>query len=129
MIRSGQFFRYCGDDSYVTKRKRFIAGSRVASANSERHFSHPKCYASKLNNCSSKISREHFVSHAILRAIGASGPVLTKGLRWQSGSTEQFIPTSRLASNVLCQKHNSALSRLDDEATSLFTFLQDFHKM
>jgi len=91
-------------------------------------FSHPKCYASKLNNCSPKITREHFVSHGILRAIGASGPVLTKGLRWQPASKEQFIPTNGLASNILCENHNSQLSDLDNEAIRLFTFLQNFQK-
>lgn len=88
---------------------------------------HLKCYARKLADCSTRISREHYVSHAVLRAIGASGPVLTKGLAWQEHGVEQFIPTDGLASNILCEAHNTRLSALDSEASLLFQFLQNFH--
>lgn len=91
-------------------------------------FSHPKCYASCLRDCSTKVTREHFVSNGILRAIGAGGPVLTKGLRWQNEAEEQFIPTNRLVGKILCDEHNSRLAPLDSEALLLFAFLQEFQR-
>jgi len=91
-------------------------------------YSHGRCYAGKLADCSGSISREHYFSHAILRAIGGGGPVLTKGLAWQKPGAQQFIPTQGLASNVLCTAHNSRLSPLDEEASRLFQFLQHFHR-
>lgn len=87
---------------------------------------HLKCYARKLSDCSRTISKEHYISHGILRAIWSSGPAITSGLAWQQKGAEQFIPTKGLASKVLCKEHNSRLSKLDFQATELFEHVRKF---
>lgn len=81
------------------------------------NYAHPSCYAKGLNDCSSKISREHVVSDRILRLMasaGNSGAVRVTNFRWQRewNSSQLFSPKA-LASNVLCERHNSALSTVD----------------
>ena len=34
-----------------------------------RGHNHPKCFASAMGNCSTRISREHFISHGLIREI------------------------------------------------------------
>lgn len=81
---------------------------------------HPKCYASALGDCSSKISREHFVSANLLHALSAEGGLHLGGLRWQAPAQLTRLPPRALASNILCERHNSALSPLDSIADRLF---------
>lgn len=83
---------------------------------------HPRCYMSPSRNCSTKISREHYISQAILEQF----PVLTvSGLPWQqSGEAEQFTPRA-LTANILCTRHNSALSPLDTLAARAFAAFVD----
>ena len=78
---------------------------------------HPRCYMSPSRNCSTKISREHYISQAILDQF----PVLTvSGLPWQqAGEAPQFAPRA-LTANVLCTRHNSPLSPLDTLAARAF---------
>ncbi|MEV2211168.1 hypothetical protein AB0H86_06670 [Streptomyces sp. NPDC050997] len=49
------------------------------------------------------------------------------GMPWQKGSTHQ-LPVSALAANILCQRHNSALSPLDVSASSAFRVLWHFQE-
>src|SRR5262249_31340064 len=48
------------------------------------------------------------------------------GLAWQQPETFDLVPVNGLASNILCERHNSSLSALDslidDFATSIRTF-------
>ena len=90
------------------------------------NYANPKCYAASIKGCSRKITREHFVSDAVLRIIGSDGLVMTAGLPWQKTSNGEKLPINQLASNILCDAHNSILSPLDDEAVRLFRFLQPF---
>jgi hypothetical protein len=70
-----------------------------------------KCWASCLGDCSSVQSREHLVSQAIF----AHDTVTVRGLSWCP--TEYVtIGLKGLASKILCQKHNSQLSDLDQAA-------------
>lgn len=74
-------------------------------------YAHPKCYMRGTNDCSTKISGEHYISAAIL----AEFPKLrTTGLRWL-GPGETLVSANALRSNILCRRHNSALSPLDTE--------------
>jgi hypothetical protein len=78
------------------------------------------CYASALRDCSEKISREHYVSESLLRYLsGANGGVAVSGLPWLHGE-EKVLPPNALASKILCERHNAALSPLDDIAVRLF---------
>lgn len=97
-----------------------LAGARTG-------HSHPKCYAAASKDCSEKISREHWLSADILRAIASGKTVTVVGMPWQQGSTHQ-LPVSALAANILCQRHNSALSPLDVSASTAFRVLWHFQE-
>ena len=78
-------------------------------------FAHPKCFARDLNDCSRKISREHFISRGLMSIIGASKSSTLRGPAWMEGADEMVISTESLSSNILCEKHNSDLSTFDEE--------------
>ena len=69
----------------------------------------PKCYAHMDSNCRPPISREHAFTKSILKRWGATS--ITRTLR--SGHTRD-IPVRTAGTKVLCQRHNSALSALDN---------------
>ena len=74
---------------------------------------HAKCFASAGENCSTTISREHFISETLLRQIELNNTAKIAGLSWQQPKTFDIIPLKGLASKILCDRHNSALSPLD----------------
>lgn len=82
---------------------------------------HAKCFASADENCSTTISREHFISEALLRQIEFNNTTKIAGLKWQQPNTFDSIPLRGLASKILCDRHNSALSPLD---TTMSAFSQ-----
>lgn len=85
-------------------------------------FAHPKCYARSLSDCSTKISREHYISAALLES---AGPINTfEGFGWAKGK-EVTLPTQAITANILCERHNNALSPLDSTAARIFRFLRD----
>lgn len=74
-----------------------------------------KCYANILENCDSKISREHYIGQGIFDLM--SGPSLTvSGFPWQKRDATQQLRKSNLTAKVLCRKHNSELSPIDSSA-------------
>jgi len=89
-------------------------------------YSHPKCYARGYNNCSSKISREHFISSALQQQIALNNTVKIAGLSWQEKEKLSVIPISGLASNILCEEHNHALSSLDAQMNGFTQTIKDF---
>lgn len=82
-------------------------------------YSLKSCYASPLGDCNSKRSREHYISQSLLKYLNPKSNLKVSGLPWL-GQKEQVLPPSALASGVLCERHNSALSGLDAIAVSLF---------
>lgn len=84
-------------------------------------YAHPKCYMRCTNNCSTKISGEHYVSAAILAAFGN---LRTSGLPW-FGPGETRVSINALKSNILCTRHNSALSPLDTEGKRMLAAIRD----
>jgi hypothetical protein len=67
-------------------------------------------------NCSQAISGEHFVSKAVLSNLNPTA-------LWISGLASipaRQLPIGALKANVLCTRHNSALSKLDDMAGKFF---------
>jgi len=82
-------------------------------------FSNSQCYASELNDCDSKLSREHYITKALLEYLNIDKELKIEGLSWTAGK-EQSIPPNALASKILCQRHNSTLSVLDENALRLF---------
>ncbi len=83
----------------------------------------PGCFASVLKDCSPDITREHYVSAGILRMIGGGREVKVSGATWLKGESKSLRVDS-FASNMLCSRHNSALSPLDSAALQLFEKLQ-----
>ena len=81
------------------------------------------CYAASLGGCDKKRSGEHYVSETLLRAIGDQ--IRVQGLPWCL--TPRELPVQALTANVLCSRHNSLLSPLDDEAGRFFETLYRLH--
>jgi hypothetical protein len=89
-------------------------------------FRHPRCYASVDADCSTKISREHFISASLLRKLELYKKAKIAGLAWQEPESFDLVPVKGLASNILCERHNSSLSSrdglIDDFATAIRAF-------
>lgn len=78
-----------------------------------------RCYASRLADCSSTLSREHYISASLLHYLDQFKNLTVSGLPWLNGQ-EKVLPPDALASKILCERHNSALSPLDAMAVHLF---------
>jgi hypothetical protein len=87
----------------------------------------PDCYAAPLNDCEGRLSLEHYWSASVLEVLGDTLQVT--GLAWMKPGETKTIPVPVLGSNILCQRHNEALSPLDDAVGSLFRSLNAAAKM
>lgn len=85
-------------------------------------FAHPRCYARVLNDCSSKLSLEHYVSRTVLDLLGNEHRI-TNASWLLPGQQSKPLATSALGSRVLCKKHNHTLSQLDSQALTFFDAL------
>ena len=72
------------------------------------------------------MSREHYISHTVLKAIAQDGLVKLDGFSWQKQKAA-WIPSATLARRILCKRHNEALSPLDAEAGRFMRAVRDFH--
>jgi hypothetical protein len=90
------------------------------------------CYAAPLQDCDGKLSKEHYVSKAILEKLDAR--LLASGMPGGSRVAQHpLIPStnlghvrpSALAMHILCERHNNCLSPLDSEVTRLFVALDE----
>ena len=77
------------------------------------------CWAESLGECSEKISREHIVS----KAIFLDKDVSVSGLPWCI--EPKAVGLQSLAARILCAKHNSALSVLDQIAVDFTAALRE----
>jgi hypothetical protein len=68
-----------------------------------------KCYAQATGDCRPPISADHAIAEAISDDFQRT-PVT----RILSDGTSRIVPSSAVGRNVLCRRHNSALSPLDD---------------
>src|SRR5215468_8874173 len=92
------------------------------------NYQHPGCFANGDRNCCRTISSEHFFSHAYLKQIESNNKTKVGGLSWQKPQIFSIIPTKGLASNILCARHNSALSSLDTEFGFFTNTIRDFDR-
>ena len=77
-------------------------------------FALPWCYARGLNDCSTDISGEHLFSEVTLNLVaGQDGKVARTGYPWQEEGELQLLSPSTCKANVLCKRHNNALSPVD----------------
>ena len=81
--------------------------------------SQPGCYASPTGQCAEGISKEHYISHGILKTIAVGGPIQVSGLPWVIDDTVTLYP-SNLWSKILCNRHNKVLKGLDTVANRFF---------
>jgi hypothetical protein len=86
-------------------------------------FCHAKCYAAPLSSCSSKISREHYLSANILELFECLD---TDHIPFLKGGVPKRIDPMCLNAKILCTTHNEYLSPLDTVAGELFRFLLTF---
>jgi hypothetical protein len=76
-------------------------------------YANARCYAATLDDCSTKITGEHTLSHSVLRELSPTGIIEVNGLPGRPHEEFVSVPVKGLVSNVLCDRHNSALSELD----------------
>jgi hypothetical protein len=86
-----------------------------------------ECYAKALNNRSSRISGEHYVSRSLLKEIAENEIIFVKNhgldmdIRAKTNKPIRHrINNKKSKAKILCTKHNSDLSRLDKEGSKLF---------
>lgn len=85
-----------------------------------------KCYANILNNCDGGISKEHYISHNILKTFEENKSVKIMGLPWIAQNTFSLISPDSLTAKILCVNHNSALSTLDNEMGRFMKTIKNF---
>ena len=112
---SGQYFsRCCKVDSWRLPR---VATPELSPPLPATGHAHSGCYMSSTRDCSTKISREHYISEAILEEF----PTLRiAGVPWHPD--DKFVPykPSSLTAKILCTRHNAAMSGLDAHALHSF---------
>ncbi len=82
------------------------------------------CYAAPFRDCKGKRSAEHVVSESVLyELVHGNSHVAVSGRTWQR-VPYQKIPISGTGSHILCERHNSALSQLDERMRDLFVWLR-----
>ena len=77
------------------------------------------CYASDMADCSTKLSREHCISESLMHYLNQSNNLTVSGASCLEDD-QKILPPSALASKTMCDRHNAALSRLDNIAVRLF---------
>jgi hypothetical protein len=70
-------------------------------------------------DCSANGSREHFVSRSVLILIG-DRHVRIDGVPWLAQGETKALPIDALAANILCERHNAAMSPLDTMGGQFF---------
>jgi hypothetical protein len=88
------------------------------------NYAHPSCYAKELSNCSTDISREHYISRGLLIEMGGKPQIA--GFSFQPQDTLRRVGVEALTSHILCKRHNSCLSPLDKEAQRCLGALRTF---
>lgn len=83
---------------------------------------HKKCYMGSTANCSTKLSREHYISKSILSQFKR---LSVEGLPWQDSEQKSEFGIEALTSKVLCTRHNSSLSPIDSMAGHAFQQITD----
>ena len=79
-------------------------------------YAHPKCYARALADCATQRSKEHYISKKLLKRLGNS--FVLDGVSWHDGPRDT-VP-DEFQAKVLCTRHNTALSPLDEMITDVF---------
>lgn len=83
-------------------------------------YSNHRCYAAGLADCSTSISREHYVAAGLLERLKKHRGELIQvtGFPWSKHG--KAVSVKGLASKILCERHNNALSSLDAIGIRIF---------
>jgi hypothetical protein len=104
-----------------------LAEQRITGEGSEPYTSRPchqRCYLRSTNNCCHTITSEHSVSQSVLHAMARGSALIEMGgLHWKAPGELAQLHINNLGSNILCKRHNSALSPLDAAAGGFFRIL------
>ncbi|MBC9875974.1 hypothetical protein G8O24_01265 [Bradyrhizobium sp. INPA01-394B] len=115
--------RCCLDRTDMKLRKRTPSISPPGPSTS---YSHPRCYLNGTNDCSEKISAEHYFSKNLLEFLAEDGGGITmSGMPFLKPGEQRRLAVDNLVANILCKRHNEALSPLDQEAGAFFRGLKD----
>jgi hypothetical protein len=90
------------------------------------NFAHPKCYLRTSRNCGSQISGEHLLSGTVLRLLDES-QIRLRGAPWLPDGEIADSRPQDFKANILCKRHNEALSPLDDAAREFFAAVRDMY--
>ena len=85
------------------------------------------CYAKYLGDCGGGISREHYLSAGILEILNDTRQLAVRGYPFLDGAEMRLAPAA-LQARVLCRRHNSELSGLDEIAVKLFRWVQSVQR-
>lgn len=107
---SGKKLRYCCRTRSGKIRPDFV---RIKTPGKKTGYKNLKCYAALLGDCSEDLSQEHYISHGLLKHLSRSGNVEISGFSWQGVDELKSLPTKKMVGNILCRRHNNALSPLD----------------
>ena len=84
-------------------------------------YAHPKCYLKETINCCQTLSAEHYISKAVLSEIGK---IFFMPFPWLEEGEVARVGINAMKANILCKRHNSALSELDTHARDFFRFVR-----
>jgi hypothetical protein len=118
---SGKLFAYCcrQPDGGIYKTVNLPIPTPPASG-----YAKTGCYMNWTRNCCHTMSREHFVSESVLKLIGEKY-VTVSGAPWQAEGETKPLPINELvAKDLLCVRHNSAMSPLDTAAGTFFAAIK-----
>ena len=82
------------------------------------------CWAHCLGNCNQKLSGEHLVSESLF----TSERVSVQGFQWCKESPKE-IGLSSFTAKILCSRHNSALSPVDEAGGKAFAALREMRRL
>ncbi|MEJ5996574.1 hypothetical protein WG904_19255 [Pedobacter sp. Du54] len=122
--QSGKKAKFCCLSGGLWNKKPSI----LAPLNSITGYSHSKCYAKHTNDCSSKISGEHYISEFILNNLGDANAVNIGGLAWRPQGEITQVAKKAFVANVLCERHNALLSPFDNEMGKFHRTINEYDK-
>lgn len=81
-----------------------------------------RCALEPLGPCEGGLSGEHYISAAVLNVIAPEGRISIEGTPW--AIEPRSVGPQALTANVLCRRHNTELSPLDQEGGRFASFLR-----
>lgn len=85
------------------------------------------CYAALTKDCNGKLSNEHWLSKGVSVDASDGKVVRIGGLPWQASGRVDELPPQALGSNILCERHNGALSPVDAHVAYVLKVMDNFY--